>query len=249
MDTNREHYKPSNKGLEREYRRKLDKAARHIGDLVNGFDPVTPEKLPQLRKMLHYYGETLRAWAELAARQMIHTANKKDEHWWRGLSANMHEGIRSALRSAPVAPVMEQMVREQVELISSLTDDAAERVGKLVIEGSTLGERADAIRAEILNTGQVTRSRAQLIARTEVARTSSKLTQARALSVGSNQYIWRTAQDRDVRWGHRLMSGKVIRWDTPPPVNEGTREKPHIMHHHAGEIWNCRCYPEPIIPE
>ena len=43
--------------------------------------------------------------------------------------------------------------------------------------------------------------------------------------------------------------GKFVRWDTPPPINEGTDKSPRIINHHAGDIWNCRCYPEPEIPE
>ncbi len=43
------------------------------------------------------------------------------------------------------------------------------------------------------------------------------------------------------------MNGKVFAWNDPPMVNEGTDAHPNWMRHHPGEIWNCRCYAEPIL--
>jgi SPP1 gp7 family putative phage head morphogenesis protein len=92
--------------------------------------------------------------------------------------------------------------------------------------------------------GDVSKSRATLIARTEVARCGSILTQARCAHVGCEAYIWRTVEDDDVRHDHAILNGKVIYWNAPPiaDLRSGTRA-------HAGQIWNCRCYPEPIIPD
>ena len=81
-----------------------------------------------------------------------------------------------------------------------------------------------------------------LIARTEVARTASGLTEARARHVGSDGYFWRTAKDADVRDSHRQMEGKFVKWNEPPTLSDGTVT-------HAGQIYNCRCYAEPVINE
>ena len=94
--------------------------------------------------------------------------------------------------------------------------------------------------AEIARSGEVTESRAMLIARTEVARANSMITEARAASVGSTHYIWRTAEDERVRESHAEMEGQVVAWDTPPTLSDGTTT-------HAGQIYQCRCYAEPII--
>jgi uncharacterized protein with gpF-like domain len=68
------------------------------------------------------------------------------------------------------------------------------------------------------------------------------LTQARAEHIGSEGYIWRTSNDSDVRHSHKEMNGRYVRWDTPPRLSDGTVT-------HAGQIYNCRCYPEPVIPD
>jgi len=92
-----------------------------------------------------------------------------------------------------------------------------------------------------MESGDVARSRALLIARTEVTRTATTLTQARAEHIGSEGYIWRTAGDGDVRPSHRAMNGKFVRWDSPPTLDNLTG--------HAGCVPNCRCYAEPVIPD
>jgi SPP1 gp7 family putative phage head morphogenesis protein len=104
------------------------------------------------------------------------------------------------------------------------------------------GKRADEVAAELARSGEVTEGRATLIARTEIAKANSALTQARAEYVGASHYIWRTAEDGDVRESHAAMNGKIFRFDDPPYVEgEGN--------HGPGEFPNCRCFAEPIIPE
>lgn len=241
--------KPSNKNVEREYRRKLRKIARHIGDLVESYEELTPQNLTDIQNTLDKYSEALEGWARNVAFRMVTMADKKEQKWWNELAEELSQGLKQTLKSASVRPTMEKMVEEQVELIKSLPKDANRRVSALAQRAFAEGSRGEEIRQEIMRTGQVSASHAELIARTEVARTSSTLTQARAKSVGSTHYVWRTAGDSDVRFGHQQMSGKIFAWTNPPAVNEGTRKNPRIMHHHPGEIWNCRCYPEPIIPD
>lgn len=136
---------------------------------------------------------------------------------------------------------MQGRLAEQVALIKSLPIEAAQRVHALTIEGLENGTRAAEIAKEIRRSGEVSESRANLIARTEVSRTASALTQARAQHIGSEGYIWRTSGDSDVRHSHAQMNGRFVRWDSPPTLDGMTG--------HAGEYPNCRCYPEPVIPE
>jgi SPP1 gp7 family putative phage head morphogenesis protein len=62
---------------------------------------------------------------------------------------------------------------------------------------------------------EVSRSKANVIARTEMGRVVTNLTQARAESVGSVGYIWRTMRDAQVRPSHRAMEGRFVAWDSP----------------------------------
>jgi SPP1 gp7 family putative phage head morphogenesis protein len=107
------------------------------------------------------------------------------------------------------------------------------------IEAVVTGGRAEPFAKEIAASGDVSRSRANLIARTERDVQPAR-DQARALSIGSNGYIWRTAEDGDVRHSHREMEGKFVEWGRPPTLDGMTG--------HAGELPNCRCYKEIVFP-
>ena len=225
-----------------QYARELRRLARAIGHLVDGFPPGDPEALPELDRLLRTYAVTIQPWARNVARRMLGDVDKRNERMWREHSRTMSQALREELQQAPTGRLLAERLEEQVTLITSLPIDAAERVHKLTTEGLIDSTRSKQIAEEILQTGHVTVSRANLIARTEVARTASGLTQARAVYVGSEGYIWRTARDKDVRRAHKLMEGKFVRWSHPPTLVDGTTT-------HAGEIYNCRCYPEPVLPE
>lgn len=241
---------PRTRRVEREYMRKLGKIAVIVGELVESHDVVNdPAELAASMEMLRRYSNALEGWARAAGTRMVHMANQQDLKYWESLSTRLAQGTRRELNSENMRPTMARLVEEQVRLIQSIPDKAAERVHHLVTESLSTGRRAEEIAKEIGRTEEVTRSRAQLIARTEVQRSHAHLTTARAQGVGAEEYIWRTVGDSDVRYGHRQMANKVFKFSDPPPVNEGTPDKPRIMYHGPGEIWNCRCYAEPIIPE
>jgi SPP1 gp7 family putative phage head morphogenesis protein len=155
----------------------------------------------------------------------------------------MSEGVRAEIRRAsPVGKLLQRLQAEQVDLITSIPRDAAKRVHDLTLKNLESSGRTSDIAKEIMRQGEVSKSKATLIARTEVARASSLLTEARAKTIGSEGYIWRTSLDQDVRKSHKKMEGKFVRWDKPPTLIDGTTT-------HAGQIYNCRCYPEPVIPD
>ncbi|WP_233474154.1 phage head morphogenesis protein [Cupriavidus pauculus] len=209
--------------------------------MVNGFPPGDPAVLPTIEQLLQRYAEALTPWAERAAAEMLSEVNRRDESAWMQNAADLSRALRQEIRTAPIGATMQALMAEQVTLIKSIPLDAAKRVHKLTIEGIEDSTRASDISKAIQESGDVAKSRADLIARTEVARTASTLTEARALHVGSPGYFWRTSGDGDVRESHREMEGKFVAWDDPPTLDG--------MKGHAGQFPNCRCYPEPVIPE
>jgi SPP1 gp7 family putative phage head morphogenesis protein len=230
--------------LEARYARDLRKISRQVGDLIKGVAPdgvLDAVQAEALRILLGRYAEAIEPWARATAGRMIAEIGIKERKAWADHARLMGRELRREIMEAPTGRVMREALAEQVKLIKSLPTEAAERVHRLTIEGIQNGTRASEIAREIMRSGEVTQSRANLIARTEVARTSSALTQARAEHAGSTTYIWRTAHDSDVRPSHRKMEGAAIRWDQPPTLDGLTG--------HAGMLPNCRCYAEPVFPD
>lgn len=203
------------------------------------FEPGTVRKIVET---LQSYADMLEPWAESVARYMLSDVETRNAKTWRQVNKEMGQTLRAEIKHAPTGELMQSLLNEQVDLIQSLPLEAAQRVHRLTTEALVTSQRADTIAAEILRTGEVTESRARLIARTEVARTSALLTQSRAQYSGSEGYVWRTAGDFDVRESHAEMEGKYVRWDTPPRLSDGTTT-------HAGCIYNCRCFAEPVLPD
>lgn len=222
----------------------LNKVARQVGSIVDGFAPQGVVQDPlQLRLALAKYAEMLAPWARNVSAQMISEVDQRDGKAWSQLGQEIGRGLKQELAGAQIGEVFSKLMQEQVVLITSLPIEAANRVHKLTSEALVSGRRATNIAEEIQRSGRVALSRAKLIARTEVARTASVLNQTRAEFVGSESYIWHTAEDSDVRSLHKKHNGKVFRWDDPPVAGENGERS------HPGAIYNCRCWAEPILPE
>lgn len=139
-------------------------------------------------------------------------------------------------------------IEENANLIKTLPTDVAKKVTKDIEEMALKGMRASEIAKVIREqTDKHSRASVKLIARTEVSKTTTALTKARCDNLDLHWYVWRTAEDGDrVRKSHRIMEGVLVNWNEPPSPEALAGEK-SVGNYHAGNIWNCRCYPEPLI--
>lgn len=231
------------KRIEAYYAAKLRSVARHVGDLVAGFDVENLEGNVFVQTALTEYGRLLEPWAGSVAWRMIRETAARDEQNWASVAVKMGRALRKEIEGAPTGAAMRRLLAEQVALITSLPTEAAVRVRELTQEGLIQGTRPGEIAARIMETGEVTRSRATLIARTETARTAATLTQVRAQHIGVTHYTWVTAGDSNVRPSHRALNRKTFRYDDPPIC-----DAPDIRGN-PGTTWNCRCYGAPLIPD
>lgn len=228
------------------YSQRLRGVARMVENIIQGYAPdgfVDRGAEPYIRHTLQRYADQLQPWAESVARHMLADVDRRNLQAWKANSKAMSRALLAELSSAPTGMVYQALMVEQVGLIKSLPLKAAQRVHNLVTEGLLNSKRAAEIAEAIKASGKVTESRAMLIARTEVSRAAHSFTQARAMYAGSEGYIWRTSEDGAVRPTHRKMNGKYVKWSDPPKTDEG------LDPYHAGCGPNCRCFPEPVLPD
>lgn len=242
MKTQRIRHTPARaRKVEVTYGRQLRQIASYIDSLVKGFDVTNTSVYPSIESALRHYADTLDVWATNAAGRILTDISLRDEKTWMIYAEDMSRGLRDEIRKADTGSVMQELLAHQVRLIKSLPLDAAQRVHDLATRAVIEGGRASDIAGLIMATGHVTKSRANTIARTEVSRAATTFTQARAISIGCEGYIWRDSGGPDVRHSHHLMNGKFVYWDKPPTLDGMTG--------HAGCLPNCMCYPEPVIPK
>ncbi|MFL9943724.1 phage head morphogenesis protein [Paraburkholderia graminis] len=226
--------------IEQRYALQLRKVAQQVGSIVQPFTPGDMSQVPTIEHLLNAYSDMLKGWATQTASNMLMDVALRDEAAWQTMAKELSRGLREEIRNAPTGRVMQALLAEQVTLIQSIPLEASQRVHRLTLAGIEDSTRFQEIQKAILETESVTASRATLIARTETARTASVLTQARAESIGCTHAIWHTSHDGAVRKSHREMDGKVFALDKPPRLSDGTETFP-------GQIFNCRCWMEPII--
>lgn len=144
--------------------------------------------------------------------------------------------------------IIQNQIIENVSLIRTLPEDVASKVVHDIAENALVGKRASSIEQIIREqTDKHSRASARLIARTEVSKTTTALTKARCEQLDLRWYVWRTALDGNrVRESHRNMEGVLVNWNNPPSP-EALVGEASVGTYHAGSIWNCRCYPEPLL--
>lgn len=235
----RSKYLPT-KNAQLRYERQLRRVAKHSADLVNAH--ISGDKLIDESAMIRataLYSEALEPWAIVVASQMFREVDKKNKAAYDEFSKRVGAGLRVDLHGDK-GLLARSIVGEQVGLIKSIPIEAATRAQAYAYEAAVNGERSAYVAEQLKATTEVTESRATLIARTEIAKSNAAINQSRSQSLGLNQYIWRTAQDDRVREAHAELEGTVQSWDNPPQVgDEGS--------FNAGQIYNCRCYSEPVI--
>jgi SPP1 gp7 family putative phage head morphogenesis protein len=224
------------------YARQLRELAREIQRIVGSHDPMTLSGLESMQTALAHYAGILTPWAAKTAEGVAQKIDAQDYAMWNRQSVDIGRGLKNVIESTAAGEQMRDFIDRQVHYITSLPTDAGIRAQALAIQARTGGRRPEEIAQELYRTGEATRSRATLIARTEVARAGSVLTQTRAQAIGATHYIWRTSKDSHVRHSHKLMEGVVCELAHAPTLSDGTTT-------HPGQIYNCRCTMQVIVPD
>ena len=213
-----------------------DDKEKYINDMRNfqNSEPFNSFVYSAVRRMVTPIAvQNMRTW-RMAAKKAT-----KNPSLYRMLMSEINQGLKSDI---------EIQIEENASLIKTLPTDVAEKVTKDISDMALKGMRASEIAKVIREqTDKHSRASAKLIARTEVSKTTTALTKARCDNLDLHWYVWRTMEDGDrVRKSHRIMEGVLVNWNEPPSPEALAGEK-SVGNYHAGNIWNCRCYPEPLI--
>jgi uncharacterized protein with gpF-like domain len=192
--------------------------------------------------------DDVRAASEELARRMVAQVEAKNARTWREAAARssqsrlLHKLLQREMEG-PTGARVQSLIRENAALISSVPLHAARQLVDEVTKAQQAGARPGTIgKMAKARFPQLLRSRTNLISRTETAKASTALTQARCAELALDWYIWETALDGDrVRESHRKMHGVVVPWSQPPAPEALVGEKSTLGHYHVGECPNCRC--------
>jgi len=204
-----------------------------IREFANNPDFIEYAKATALKMVTHLFSDAGRTWRQ-AARH-----NSRGRQIFEALMREM---------KGPIGAAVHFQVERNAAIIRTLPLDIAKQVNEHVLREAMKGTRASEIAQQIIEYfPQASKAKANLIARTEVSKTSTALTEARCNAVGVDWYVWRTSEDARVRDSHKIMDRVLVKWTNPPSPERLDGEKRTYGNYHAGEIFNCRCYAEPVI--
>lgn len=237
--------------IEKEFRKALEYLADilvKIADSSRGDQDLYVQKMKNFQE-----SEPYDRYITSAVKRMITPLEVANQATWRRAAKKATKGkflyslLVEELKQGGFRRIQNQVI-ENVSLIKTLPEDVAQKVVHDINEEALRGKRATSIEKLIKDkTDQHARASARLIARTEVSKTQTALTKARSEQLGLRWYVWRTALDGDrVRKSHRNMEDVLVNWNNPPSP-EALVGEPSVGAYHAGNIWNCRCYPEPLL--
>ena len=141
-----------------------------------------------------------------------------------------------------------RLIAENAKYIRSVPVDAAKTLASEVMKAQQAGARAGTVDKMLrVRFPELLLSRTKLIARTETAKASTALTQARCEELDLDWYEWLTSDDVRVRPSHKNMNGILVPWSEAPDPEAINDEKSNLGHYHAGGCPNCRCSSAPIM--
>lgn len=148
-------------------------------------------------------------------------------------------GIKLREAEPKFGPLITDWRKSNIARIISLVGQELDTIGE-VLEGAE-GLSVKALQERIEERLDVTRSKAELLARDQTLKLNSQINRERQTAAGISEFIWTTSGDERVRESHAELDGQRFSWDDLPEV-DGEKVAP-------GEQFQCRCVADPVLPE
>lgn len=172
----------------------------------------------------------------LAALAVQRSADTVDDRLKAAIKSSVGVDISPVLtQSGPILDALRAATKDNIDLIKSIPEQYFEKLGDAVGKNMERGMRFEDLAKEIERIGDVTESRAKLIARDQTSKMNGAFNEARQTSLGIDKYQWQTSGDERVREEHAENDGKVFSWNDPPATG------------HPGHDVNCRCVAIPYF--
>jgi SPP1 gp7 family putative phage head morphogenesis protein len=175
--------------------------------------------------------------ALLTAKDIGDKTNAWNNTQWRKIVRSIF-GVDMFQREPWLNAELNSFTKENVKLISKMTQGMLDDIDTLVQRGLKSGSSFSRIAKDIEGRFDVTKNRAKLIARDQVSKLNGNLTQLRQTEAGVDSYIWVDSDDSRVRTSHGPHggnAGKIFKWASPPSTG------------HPGSAVQCRCYADPVF--
>ena len=140
-------------------------------------------------------------------------------------------------------------VNNNVSLIKTIPQDTLTTMRNIIEDGYLSGKTNTAIGDAIQEAYRIERERAQFIARDQIAKLNSDITEAQQRDAGVEEYEWSDSGDSRVRHCHAEFDGQRFKYSDPPMNWYDTKSKGRVYTkpYNPGKAPRCRCVALPVF--
>lgn len=144
-------------------------------------------------------------------------------------------GISIVQDTPKLKDFVKSSVTQNVSYIKSIESNLLDKVSTLIFEETVKGTASKQIQEQLMQSFDVSRSKAKFIAVDQSGSIFGQLTKERHTSIGVNKFTWLSAGDKRVRPEHQNYNGKTYTY------KDGANGKT------PGSDYRCRCVGQPVF--
>jgi len=185
--------------------------------------------------------------AEGISNKMVKRASMVNENKTKNTIQNaIGVDLNNIISSENLTEFVELQTIQNAELIKSVPQNAIEDIRRIVLNGLSEGLRHEEITKQISgnsvnSTFNKMNNRIKTIARTEVAKLNSQITNKRLTNLGIKRAVWDATNDSRTRACHAARDGKEYE------ITKGLFSTCDGLTIQPGQEINCRCVAVPIV--
>lgn len=180
----------------------------------------------------------IRAAEDMVSRILRLEAERHTARFRRSVKRALGVDLEAVVRQEDLDEALRTMIARNVSLIRNLADDALKRIEQATYSAVMTGTSASELRKQLRKDFGILDSRAELIARDQMAKANADLNKFRHEQAGVTTYRWLTSRDERVRPRHRKLDGKVYEYGKPSGAEQGLP---------PGQPIRCRCVAQGIV--
>lgn len=209
----------------------------NYSEKYDGWQELVKQKISHVKTLLNSSIESIRPVVNSIADKII---DWNKSQWRKHVKSAL--GDVTLISNSNKQKVKDVFIEKQMSHISALSADILNTVTIKEINKQTGVEEKISI--------ETLKRRAERIATFGVSEFNTELYKEEQLSLGIDEYIWRTMYDDKVRTTHRPLEGKICSWKDASIfkyTQDGewySKSSIGAVMLHPGEDYNCRCYPE-----
>lgn len=199
-------------------------------------------------------GERIEEKATLLAIRFVNKVHYQNKvQFTRNFKNAFDVDLSSIIEKEVLGDTLSIAIQQNVDLITSIKNDFINDIGSNVFTNYKKGFRHGELINEIRERGNVSYSRAKLIARDQTAKVNADFNEERNKKLGFDVYKWKGTGDERERDSHMVLNNMLCKYSDPTVYSDDEgktwkKRKPiggYIGK--CGEDYQCRCLAIPYI--